>query len=60
MLDSIQQMPPYARLLEDLCTTWAISAPKKTFLVSGGSSIILSLNPDEVLDCLTILIVIGD
>jgi len=41
LLDAIQQMPPYARFLKDLCTTKrATSVPKKAFLTSDASSII--------------------
>ena len=65
LLDAIQQMPPYARFLKDLCTTKrATNVPRKTFLASSASaSAILShqipvkyKNPG----CSTISIVIRD
>jgi len=41
LLDAIQQMPPYARFLKELCTTKkAASLPKKAFLTSGANSIL--------------------
>jgi len=40
-LDAIQQMPPSARFLKDLCTTKrATSVSKNAFLASGASSIL--------------------
>ena len=41
LLDAIQQMPPYARFLKDLCTTKrATGVLKKAFLPSSASFII--------------------
>ena len=41
LLDAIQQMPPYARFLKDLCTTKsATNVPRKAFLASNTSSIL--------------------
>ena len=42
LLNAIQSVLPYVRFLKDLCTTKrATSVPKKAFLASGTSSIIL-------------------
>ena len=63
LLNAIQQMPPYARFLKDLCTTKkATSVPKKAFLASSASSIISHKIPMKYKDpdCPTISIVIGD
>ena len=39
--DAIQQMPPYARFLKELCTTKrATGVPKKAFFTSGANSIL--------------------
>jgi len=41
LLDAIQQMPPYARFLKELCTTKRVTGvPKKAFLTSGANSIL--------------------
>jgi len=63
LLDAIQQMPPYARFLKDLCTTKrATNVPKKGFLTSSASSIISHQILVKYKDpgCPTISIVIGD
>jgi len=63
LLDAIQQMPPYAKFLKDLCTTKrATSVPKKALLASSASSIISHQIPMTYKDpgCPTISIVIGD
>jgi len=62
LLDAIQQMPPYARFLKELCTTRrATGISKKAFLTSGDNSI-LSQIPMKYKDpgCPTVSIVIGD
>jgi len=63
LLDAIQQMPPYARFLKDLCTTREpLFVSKKAFLASGASSILSYQIPVKYKDpgCPTISIVIGD
>ena len=63
LLNAIQQMPPYARFLKDLCTTKrATNVPRKAFLGSGASSILSHQIPVKYKDpgCPTISIVIGD
>jgi len=41
LLDAIEQIPPYARFLKDLCTTKrATNIPRKAFLASTASSIL--------------------
>ena len=63
LLDAIQQMPPYARFLKDLCTTKrATNVPKKAFLASSATSILSHQIPVKYKDlgCPTISIVIGD
>ena len=62
LLDAIQQIPPYARFLKELCTTKrATSVPKKTFLTFGANSI-LSQFPVKYKDpgCPTVAIIIRD
>lgn len=63
LLDAINQMPPYAKFLKELCTTKrATNVPKKAFLASNVSSIISNQIPVKYKDpgCPTISIVIGD
>ena len=63
LLDAIQQTPPYAGFLKDLCVTKrATTVPKKAFLASGASSILSHQIPIKYKDprCPTISIVIGD
>ena len=63
LLDAIQQMPPYAKFLKELCTTKRMTnVPKKAFLASNVSSIISCQIPAKYKDpgCPTISIVIGD
>ena len=63
LLDAIQQMPPYARFLNDLCATKrAIGVPKKAFLASCANSIISHQIPVKYKDpgSPTVPIVIGD
>jgi len=63
LLDAIQQMPPYAKFLKELCTTKrTTNVPKKAFLASNVSSIISHHIPAKYKDsgCPTISIVIGD
>jgi len=41
LLDAVQQMPPYARFLKELCTAKrATGVPKKAFLTSSANSIL--------------------
>jgi len=41
LLDAIQQMPPYAKFLKELCTKKkGTGAPKKAFLTSSTNSIL--------------------
>jgi len=61
--DAIQQIPPYARFLKDICTTKrATSVPKKAFSASSATSILSHQIPVKYKDpeCPTISIVIGD
>jgi len=63
LLDAIQEMPPSARFLKDLCTTKrATNVPRKTFLASSASSILSHQIPVKYKDpgCPTISIVIRD
>jgi len=63
LLDAIQQMPPYARFLKDLCTTKrATNVPKRAFLTSNVSSIISNQMPLKCKDpgCPTISITVGN
>ena len=63
LLDAIQQMPSYARLLKDLCTTKrATVVPRKDFLASSASSILSYQILVKYKDpgCRTISIIIGD
>jgi len=63
LLDAIQQIVPYARLLKDLCTTKrATRVSKKAFLAFGATSIIfyqIPVNYKE-LSYSTTSIVVGD
>jgi len=62
LLDVIQQMPPYAHFLKDLCTTKrATNVSEKAFSASNVSSIISNQVPIKCKDlgCPTILIVIS-
>jgi len=44
LLDTIQQMPPYARFFKELCTTKrAIGIPKKAILISGANFILFRI-----------------
>ena len=63
LLDAIQQMPPYARFLKDLCTIKrATNVPKRAFLTSNVSSIISNQMPLKCKDpgCPTISITVGN
>jgi len=63
ILDAIQQMPPYAHFLKDLCTTKrATNVPKRAFLTFNVSSIISNQVPLKCKDpgCPTISIVVGN
>ncbi|PKA52184.1 hypothetical protein AXF42_Ash014121 [Apostasia shenzhenica] len=63
LLEAIQQMPPYAKYLKELCTAKrTTNVPKKAFLASNISSILSHQIPIKYKDpgCPTISIVIGD